>query len=138
MKDLKISAELLSEVLKLEVVKHSLYNELHKSFNITYMQSEDSLKSSWMPINIYEFAFKCKEWALIRGYSLLSGRPIVRDEEGTQVFNYWYNCYIWEIDENSIDSPTQNTKIETNSETEPEAIIKACEWILKEQNNDTK
>ena len=67
MKDLKISKELLSEVLKLEVVKHSLYNELHKSFNITYMQSEDSLKSSWMPINICEFAFKnLKQWAKLK------------------------------------------------------------------------
>lgn len=64
MKNLKISKELLSEVLKLEVVKHSLYNELHKSFNITYMQSEDSLKSSCMPINIYEFAYlNLKQWA---------------------------------------------------------------------------
>ena len=60
--------ELLTEVLKLEVVKHSLFNKSSNSFNITYMQSEDSLKSSWMPINIYEFTFKCKEWAFIKGY----------------------------------------------------------------------
>ena len=67
MKDLKISKELLSEVLKLEVVKHSLFNKSNNSFNITYMQSEDSLKSSWMPINIYEFAFKnLKQWAKLK------------------------------------------------------------------------
>ena len=124
-----ISKELLSEVLNasiyyMEMQSKNIIVHYDKGMPLMY---DDS-------INIYELAHKCKEWALIRGYSLLSGRPIVRDEEGTQVFNYWYNCYIWEIDENSIDSPTQNTKIETNSETEPEAIIKACEYVLKELN----
>ena len=67
MKDLKISKKLLSEVLKLEVVKHSLFNKSNKSFNITYMPSEDSIKSSWMPINIYEFVFKnLKQWAKLK------------------------------------------------------------------------
>ena len=137
MKDLEkiITKELLRRVLPKEI--ENLSN------NFSFYIDEDNIVFNddgemQFEYCIYKFAFKCKEWALIRGYSLLSGRPIVRDEEGTQVFNYWYNCYIWEIDENSIDSPTQNTKIETNSETEPEAIIKACEWILKEQNNDTK
>ena len=113
MKDLKISAELLSEVLKLEVVKHSLYNELHKSFNITYMQSEDSLKSSWMPINIYEFAFKCKEWAFKRELNLWTdylGNCQIQDKE----FQLLHDCY---------------------SDTEIEAIIKACEWILENKDN---
>ena len=113
MKDLKISAELLSEVLKLEVVKHSLYNELHKSFNITYMQSEDSLKSSWMPINIYEFAFKCKEWAFKRELNLWTdylGNCQIQDKE----FQLLHDCY---------------------SDTEIEAIIKACEWLLENKDN---
>ena len=112
MKDLKISAELLSEVLKLEVVKHSLFNKSNKSFNITYMQSEDSLKSSWMPINIYEFAFKCKEWAFKRELNLWTdylGNCQTQDKE----FQLLHDCY---------------------SDTEIEAIIKACEWILSEVN----
>ena len=115
MKDLKISKELLSEVLKLEVVKHSLYNELHKSFNITYMQSEDSLKSSWMPINIYEFAFMCKEWALKQGY------------------------FIYSTNELSFIKTFSLETIETFSngkDTEIECILKACEWIL--ENKDSK
>jgi len=117
-----ISKELLSEVLKLNITYIERCNN-----SIVYKISVYDREEE---VNIYELAHKCKEWALIRGYSLLSGKPIVRGEEGTQVFNYWYKCYIWEIDENSIDSPTQNTKIETNSETEPEAIFKACQWIL--------
>ena len=110
MKDLKISKELLSEVLKLEVVKHSLYNELHKSFNITYMPSEDSLKSRWMPINICEFAFKCKEWA--------------RDKYNITISSALYSNYAksWNVDKDKS----------YTAKTEVEVIIKACECILEE------
>ena len=115
MKDLKISKELLSEVLKLEVVKHSLFNKSNNSFNITYMQSEDSLKSSWMPINIYEFAFKCKEFALTKGY------------------------FIYSTNELSFIKTFSLETIETFSngkDTEIECILKACEYILKEVNEN--
>ena len=115
MKDLKISKELLSEVLKLEVVKHSLFNKSNNSFNITYMQSEDSLKSSWMPINIYEFAFKCKEFALTKGY------------------------FIYSTNELSFIKTFSLETIETFSngkDTEIECILKACEYILKELNEN--
>ena len=113
MKDLKISKELLSEVLKLEVVKHSLFNKLNNSFNITYMPSEDSLKSRWMPINICEFAFMCKEWALKQGY------------------------FIYSTNELSFIKTFSLETIETFSngkDTEIECILKACEWILSEVN----
>ena len=117
MKDLEISKELLSEVLKLEVVKHSLFNKSNNSFNITYMQSEDSLKSSWMPINIYEFAFKCKEWALTKGY------------------------FIYSTNELSFIKTFSLETIETFSngkDTEIECILKACEWILENKDNKWK
>ena len=124
MKDLKISKELLSEVLKLEVVKHSLYNELHKSFNITYMQSEDSLKSSWMPINVYEFTFKCKEWAFSKGYIVSSGlTPVlgVNKDGWAEVFN---------------SSTPLDGKLHTFKQlSEIEAVFKACEWILESKDN---
>ncbi len=113
MKDLKISKKLLSEVLKLEVVKHSLFNKSNKSFNITYMQSEDSLKSSWMSINIYEFVFMCKEYALTKGY------------------------FIYSTNELSFIKSFSLETIETFSngkDTEIECILKASEYILKEIN----
>ena len=128
MKNLKISKELLSEVLKLEVVKHSLYNELHKSFNITYMQSEDSLKSSWIPINIYEFTFKSKEWAMNKGYQIISGlsdEPAYRrnDEKAYAQIRYYTE------DENG-NGDYEDKYFMAN--TEVEAVIKASEYILKE------
>ena len=113
MKDFKISRELLSEVLKIEVVKHSLFNKRTNSFNVTYMQSEDSLKADWMLVNIYEFVFKCKEWALSKGY------------------------FIYSTNELSFIKTFSLETIETFSngkDTEIECILKACEWILNEVN----
>ena len=119
MRDLEISKELLSEVLKLEVVKHSLFNKSNNSFNITYMQSEDSLKSSWMPINIYEFAFKCKEWAFKNKYKIQS--QINASNKGhSHITKKNDDCWAKGFFEN----------------TEIEAIIKACEYILKELNEN--
>ena len=112
MKDLKISRELLSEVLKLEAVKHSLYNKRNITFNITYMQSEDSLKANWMPVNVYEFVFKCKDWALSKGY------------------------FIYSTHELSFIKALSLEVIETfanGKDTEIECILKACEWIIKER-----
>ena len=113
MKDLKISRELLSEVLKLEVVKHSLFNKRNNTFNITYMQSEDSLKANWMPVNVYDFVFKCKDWALSKGY------------------------FIYSTNELSFIKSFSLETIETFSngkDTEIECILKASEWILSEVN----
>ena len=124
MKDLKISKKLLSEVLKLEVVKHSLFNKSNKSFNITYMPSEDSIKSSWMPININDFFFDCKEWAFSKGYIISSGlTPVlgVSKDGWAEVFS---------------SSTPLNGKLHTFKQlSEPEAVFKACEWILEYKVN---
>ena len=122
MKDFKISKELLSEVLKMEVVKHSLLNKSNKSFNVTYMQSEDSLKANWMPVNVYEFAFKCKDWAFSKGYIVSSGlTPVlgVNKDGWAEVFSSSF----------PLDGKLRTFK----QLSEPEAVFKACEWILKEQ-----
>ena len=114
MKDLKISKELLSEVLKLEVVKHSLFNKLNNSFDITYMPLEDNPYTRSMPINIYEFAFKCKEWALKQGY------------------------FIYSTNELSFIKTFSLETIETFSngkDTEIECILKASEYVLNNKKD---
>ena len=65
-------------------------------------------------INIYELAYKCKEWALSEGHILKhwTTKPM----GGTE-------CY---CESNNID------KYPFEAETEQESIFKACEWILKE------
>lgn len=113
MKDLKISRELLSEVLKLEVVSHSLLNKLTNNFNITYLPSKNSLKTRGMPISISEFAFMCKEWALTKGYFIYSTHEL---------------SFIKSLSLETIET------FANGKDTEIECIIKACEWILSEVN----
>ena len=130
MRDLEISKELLSEVLKLEVVKHSLFNKSNNSFNITYIQSEDSLKSSWMPINIYEFAFKCKEWILNQKNKdcfYIADQFSLNIESQMGVIKYFW-CVL--LKNNSRVSP------EFKADSELECILKACEFILTKRNQN--
>lgn len=130
MRDLKISKKLLSEVLKLEVAKHSLFNKSNNSFNITYMQSEDSLKSSWMPINIYEFAFECKKWILNQKNKdcfYIADQFSLNIESQMGVIKYFW-CVL--LKNNSRVSP------EFKADSELEAIIKACEFILTKRNQN--
>ena len=73
-------------------------------------------------INIHELAHKCKEWAYNKGFMLLSGLYI----RG----KIW--CEIYKpLDLN-------NTITQFGEDTEPEAIFKACEWILKQKENNEK
>ena len=120
MKDFKISRELLSEVLKIEVVKHSLFNKRNNTFNITYMQSEDSLKADWMLVNIYEFVFKCKDWIISKDYYLSTFIDFGVDNYFCEI--KWFNSEYIIQNKNFI------------ADTELEVIFKACEWILSEVN----
>lgn len=125
MKDLKISKELLNEILKrpVEIIDIGEFKCMIR--NSTYFDNEQSgVVYSYLYGNkeirfmsIYEFAFKCKEWALTRGY------------------------FIYSTNELSFIKSFSLETIETFSngkDTEIECILKACEWILNEQNNDTK
>lgn len=73
-------------------------------------------------ISIYEFAYKCKEWAKSKGYHILSGY----DDTNIPVslINHHYGGGGCSCDE----------YFEAN--TEPETIFKACQWILN--NEQTK
>ena len=81
--------------------------ELWKENSIRYFAPKDYI------INIYELAHKCKEWSKDEVYYLESGYingavcRVYLDLEDMKIF--------W-------------------ADTEPEAVFKACEWILKEQN----
>ena len=55
---MKISKELVSEVFKLNICEAYIENNnLYFDMGIPLIQS----------INLYEFAYKCKEWALSKG-----------------------------------------------------------------------
>ena len=110
-----ISKELLSVVLGIPS-QHIRYNDttnLYEIFKEDLFNWSDGSYGRWgnLEINIYELAHKCKEWAVNLGYILYSTV-------------HGYECY---IDSRSF---IDNTPIRFLAESEPEAIFKACQWIL--------
>lgn len=108
-----ISKELLSEVLKQETrfIRYVANNTYEVHF-------EKPIRLKYIIINIYELAYKCKEWAFNKGYELrTSTRGII---------DVYDHIYI-----NKEDGLTgEFIDCRQESDTEPEAIFKACQWIL--------
>ena len=107
------SKELLSKVLGVYVTEfyldcESLVYTYDRIFNENEQYKDD--------INIYELAHKCKEWASYKGHTLSS------------TYHPHNNCIC------NIDIVTKNFK-QFEANTEPEAIFRACEWILENKDN---
>lgn len=114
-----IGKELLSEVFtdnqqnfKVNKIEKNI---LHYSWLMEEFFGDGDVNCKWidMSINIYELAHKCKEWAISKGFITHSVRNLKE-----------YVVYL------SGDFREPSDDFRCNSE--PEAIIKACEWILKE------
>ena len=132
MKDLKISNILLNEILKSPVeiisideykcmIRNSTYfdNE-QKGIVYRYLYGNKEIRF----MSIYEFAFKCKEWAFKNGgYVLQSQSYTIKDYK----FIKGAFCYT-HFSMGGIGNSHW-------ADTEIEAIIEACEWILKQTGN---
>ena len=119
-----ISKELLSKVLDNEVPYQVKVHKIiikNNSLNFFY-NSKDSgggLFEANEYINIYELANKCKEWALSEGYYF-------------SIYSFNFSCNTEQ--EHRIRLLLGNEVVywgnDSCNETEPEAIFKACQWIL--------
>ena len=132
MRDLEVSKELLSEVLNLKVVSHGLLNKLNNSFDITYMPLEDDPYTRSMPIDINDFFFMCKEWATSKSYQIISGLLnntvfSKHDEKSYAQINYYTEDKI---------GNREYKGMYIIANTEIEAVIKTCEYALKEINEN--
>ena len=111
MKDLIISKELFNEVTNSKCHEVFIKNE----FIIAH--SNLGMKM----VNIYEFVFKCKEWAFLQGYIISSGlTPVlgINKDGWAEVFS---------------SSTPLDGKLHTFKQlSESEAVFKACEWVLSE------
>ena len=109
-----ISKELLGEVLRSVKNVTSVYKL--DSRTVVYTHKPLETKEQRSHINIYELAHKCKEWASKEGYCL----DIYRGADGhiIEVGIIGEPCY--------LHKPTAY-----NLKDEPEAIFKACQWILE-------
>ena len=103
-----ISKELLSEVLDTHIG------------SIEYIDNTNTVRYTittcfgYIDINIYELAHKCKRWACDkRGYGVSS--YVAYDDARCEIFKH-----------------SDKTKTQIYGDTEPDAVFKACEWVLKE------
>lgn len=108
---MEISKELIIKVMDIKYP----FSDIQLNSNILSWWREDVFFEETMKINIYEFIFKCKEWAFKNKYKIQS--QINEGNKGhshiTKKNNdYWAKGFF------------ENTEIE--------AIIKACEWILEQ------
>ena len=135
MKNLKISKELLSEVLGISTI---LMNPILEPENkIGYLiygnqNTPQEVRNNHKQINIYEFIFKCKEWATSKGYQIISGLLnntvfSKHDEKSYAKINYYTEDKI---------GNREYKGMYIIANTEIEAVIKACEYALKEINEN--
>ena len=103
MKDLKISKELIEEVMKDKGTFETI------NINKNELSTFGVFGHHIFSINIYEFTFKCKEWA--------------RNKYNITISSSLYKNYAksWNIDKDKS----------YTAKTEVEVIIEACNWILE-------
>jgi len=124
-----ISKELLSEVINIkieDIIDLKKFGNDLKYYEKCLLKSccdgrlsdnKDSIRKS---INIYELAFKCKQYALKRGYILDSQSRSYCKGKGI--------CFIY-LDDWTSEFPEYCLE-SFLADSEIEAIFKACQWIL--------
>ena len=118
MKDLEMSKELLIEVLGSEYKQRLVDwfqieddNFLRTYYDCGSYDDKGRPTGLGLEINIYEFAFKCKEWALSKGYFIYSTHEL---------------SFIKSLSLETIET------FSNGKDTEIECIIKASEYVLDE------
>ena len=110
-----ISKELLSNILDREVI----------SVGVNRNNTWYDFKYGGGKINTYALAHKCKEWAFELGYMVRTNYENTIDVKVCRVTL----SKLYKFKENG------NCFYSTCTTTEPEAIFKACEWILEKQRD---
>lgn len=121
MNRIEISRELFDNVFEGCVFNYIKDDVIH------YSQPCVIMEGSWVEseTSINDFFFDCKEWAFSKGYIISSGlTPVlgVNKDGWAEVFS---------------SSTPLDGKLRTFKQlSEPEAVFKACEYILKEINEN--
>ena len=128
-----ISKELLRAVVGVNILADDVFIK-NNNIYYAYCRSDNEWVNSVM--NNYELSHKCKEWAIRQS----NKENKIKYCEITQIYTIFYkskntvSCYVHFYYEDGKDGAGK----EFIAETEPEAIFKACEWILKEINATNK
>ena len=122
MKDLKISKELIRNVLEKET--ENLPDDFTFDTIDNYIIFADDGECMF-EVNIYKFAYKCKEWILIQKNKdcfYIADQFSLNIESQMGTIKYFW-CVL--LKNNSRVSP------EFKADSEIEVILKACEWLLE-------
>ncbi len=133
-----ITKELLSKVLKIEIISCQM-----KQKNIIGYEYNKVSKNQWSSktfcnrsINIYELANKCKEWAFeFRFDNKPTNNRYYRQRSG---YEDKFNVEKQKREKLGYMTLTFGCLGHTKTfyaDTEPEAIFKACQWILENKTN---
>lgn len=122
MSKIEISRELLSKVLN--IPKENIV-DIYIDGNYLLIQKDNNRVEEH---NIYEFTFKCKEWAINKGYQIISGlydEPAYRSKakKAYAKINHYYGDGFYNL-KNKDNIIIANIEIE--------AVIKASEYVLKD------
>lgn len=117
-----ISKELLSIVMCDKIERFRILNNIA---HVYYINDEQEYF-----ISVYELSYRCREWARNNNYQVSACRPVVPDDEGKSVIHHWYKSYIHKFELGAYHGPEQILEFDVNCSSEPEAIFRACEWIL--------
>ena len=121
-----ISKELLSEVLGIKVVE--IYKEKGEIYR--YRRYKEEIDGCHIH-NIYELAHMCKEWAIKQSSN--NNFFVLEISSGALTSNVYCFVEYRLYDEYSRNGGKDFKYVVTDLKTEPEAIFKACEWILKDK-----
>ena len=110
---MEINKELIKNVLVEET--ENLSDDFTFDIKDNYILFADEGECQF-EVNIYEFSHKnCKEWALNKG----------------SYINCFYNEFWWDRVEKKYTADIPNKNKSFYADTEIEAIIKACNWVLE-------
>ena len=123
MKNIEISEELFNNIFEGCVFNYIKDNVIH------YSQPCVIMEGSWVEseTSINDFFFDCKEWAMNKGYQIISGlsdEPAYRKQDERA-----YSKVLW-YEGDDIHREYKDMYFMAN--TEVEAVIKASEYVLKE------
>ena len=127
MNDLKISKELIRNVLEKET--ENLPDDFTFDIIDNYIIFADDGECMF-EVNIYEFAYKCKKWILNQKnkdcFYITDQFSLNIESQMGKIKYFW--CVL--LKNNSRVSP------EFKADSEIECILKACEYVLKELNEN--
>lgn len=97
----------------------------------------DKVTLTYNKYNKYELADMCVQWCLGKGYELTAKQPIVPNDEGFTVINFWFIAYIFKLklgvygDDSVRVQVLERNAVSIKTDNYADAIFRGTEWVYK-------